>query len=409
MTLQARAPSLLPSLAADFGLTVDRQEAPARQRGWVRHVAAWTKLKGADQGYEVVGLLSGATVTPTALFRITTDVGHTVPADRRVEYQEWAVGRSGVDGELSRAPSGVLRLTSPTAVFKPSDVDRLLRIGGSGISGNNGLYTVQAVVNSTTIDCRPQGGLTLPDASVVTWNLARLYATEPPRLPRFDDFNADLMQVLLNGNPATRDVWSVDRWCWEAGTVDSLPVTLTAQTQLYPGRFQITLTGRPDVVSQVGQWKIIDPSGGDYYLEAMPVQIDGVPTFTVEVGGLLPPVLGAAQLQYVCPVALGCDYCAASVVLLTIEPDLGDRPTPQEVERFSERLLQRLEEVRPEHVTLIPRFTGSLSASFALTATIEAHVYGADLYASFAPHFDQIPADVIPADQGILVTVEVPP
>jgi hypothetical protein len=130
--------------------------------------------------------------------------------------------------------------------------------------------------------------------------------------------------------------------------------------------------------------------------------------FTVEVGGLLPPALGAGLLQYVCPVALGCDYCAASVVLLTIEADLGASPSPQEVERFSERLLQRLEEVRPEHVTIIPRFTGELAASFNITVSIEAHVLGADLYASFSPHFDQIPADVIPADQGILVTVEVP-
>lgn len=365
-----RAPAQLPALAGDFGLQIDRQEREDRQRSWVRHVSAWTALKGSAAGYAAIGRLSGATVTPKSLFRVSQEVFAALPNELAVELSEWAAGRNGSDGVLTPDPGGA-RLTASSAVFTSGDVGRQIRVRGSVY--NDGLRTIAAVVNATTAVFRPEDGATAE--SGLTWGLVRLYAREPPLMARCDDFNADLMEELLDGlPPQSTDVWSVDRWCWEAGTVESLPVVVLSAMPTTSRRYLVTVSGRADVVSSVGSWKIVDAEGLAFFLESVPESVDpGLPSFSFEIATVFAPSLGAASLTYVCAPALSCDYCASSKVQVDVEFEGG--ATAGEMERALERLSTRLDEVTPAHVEVVPRSVATLEAvfggGFGLVASLE--------------------------------------
>ena len=374
--LTARAPALLPELAGDFGLTVDRQEREERQRGWVYHVAQWTLLKGADAGYGAVGALAGATVAVQPLYRVVRSVVPSLPSEVQVLWREFGAGRAGADGQLSAGAGGAVRFSAPSARFRASDVGRVLVVSGSGISGNNQIYTLGAVISPTTADFATVHRATLPDSSVVAWCVAREYATQPPLLPRFDEVNSDLMEELVDGlPPQTTDGWGVDKWCWEADAVESIAVTVTA-TVAVADRFRVTVTGRADVVVGVGAWKLVDASGESFFLETVPQSVDpGPPSFSFEVQTVRPPASGAASLVYVCSTALSRNYSAAAKALVTVTPDWTSA-SAAEMAEYQERFRRKLAEVIPVHVEVLLRFCQETEAAFGLnggglSATIE--------------------------------------
>lgn len=367
-----RPPSFLGNLAADHGLVDDIQEPELRRRAWVSTAPAWTQLKGTVEGYRMVGALSGANIQVDSLYRVSTEIGEALPPDARVELQEWEPGRHGEFGVLTLGTAGAVRLTDPGARFTVGDVGLVLRIVESAGS-NTRAFTVARVLDAHSVEFLPSEHATVPDTNA-HWYLARLYATHPPMMACFDDFDADLMEQLIDGlPPQTTDHWSADRWCWESGTVESVPLTITAVSAAPEGRYTVTVTGRADVVTGVGAWKVVDSAGRSFFLESVPAYVDATPTYTFLVAARVAPLLGSSQLTYVCETQLSCGYCAAAAVRLTISADLG-AASAQEVDRFQARLLARLEEVRPEHVRLIPLFTGEVTASFGTGAGLSATV-----------------------------------
>lgn len=374
--LTARAPDLLPELAADFGHTLDPQDRVSRQRAWIHGIAQWTLLKGADAGYRAVGLLAGAEVTVYPLFRVAHSVVASLPEGVRVLWREFGTGREGTGGTLGSGAGGVVRLSDATARFRASDVGRVVVVSGSGIAGNNQTYTLGAFVSATTVDFVPSDRATLPDSSVVSWYLAREYATEPPQLPRFDEVNSDLMEELLDGlPPQTTDHWGLDKWCWEPDAIESLAVEVKAVLAL-PGRYRVTVEGRADVVVGVGPWKLVDAAGDVFFLETVPVSVNPMlPSFSFEVQTVRAPAIGWGTLAYVCTTALSCAYAAASKVLVVAAVDWTGA-SPEEMDRFQERFRVKLAEVLPAHVEALVRFEQSSESRFGLngsglSATIE--------------------------------------
>ena len=366
--LTARAPALLPELAGDFGLTLDRQEREDRQRDWVYHVSQWTLLKGGDAGYGAIGALAGATVTVQPLYRVVRSVVPSLPGDVQVLWREFGGGREGTDGRLSAGAAGAVRFSAPSARFRASDVGRVLVVTGSGFSENNQIYTLGAVLSPTTAEFATVHRASLPDTSSLTWCVAREYATQPPLLPRFDEVNSDLMEELVDGlPPQTTDGWGVDKWCWEADAVESIPVTVTA-TVAVADRYRVTVTGRADVVVGVGAWKLVDANGEGFFLETVPQSVDpGPPSFSFEVQTTRPPASGAATLVYVCSTALSRNYSAAAKGLVTVVPD-WTTGSAAEIDQYQARFGRKLQEVIPVHVEVLLRFVQETEAGFGLNA-----------------------------------------
>lgn len=189
--------SLLALLASDFGIELDRQETDARQRSWVRNTHQWRAIKGTTRSYEVVALISGFNATPQQLWRITQGLAGLIPTDNLIEVGESGTGRTGIDGILVDG-SGRIRFSAPTAVFSSLDIGKQIRIESSG-SGNDGLRTIDRIVDATTVEFRLEDSATVPDANngALLWSVVRLYSTLPPLLPNFDDIHAELMAAIV--------------------------------------------------------------------------------------------------------------------------------------------------------------------------------------------------------------------
>lgn len=372
--VQLRPSALLPLLAGDFGLEVDTQEGDFRQRAWVRHAPALTLTKGAAESYRVAGAISGATVTTAPLYRVSQEVFGMLPSSVAVGLPESGVGRTGAAGELTRLGDGRVRFYDGDALFVGSDVGRQIRIQGSGTGGNNKRYTIDAVLGSKEVAFRPVlDAAATPDAGPLSWAIERLYASRPPLLPCYDDFDADLMEELLDGLPVqSTDTWSVDRFCWEPGTVDSLPMTVTGSAAI-PGGFSVTAEGRFDVISWLGRWKIVDSAGRSFFLESLPASVDpGVPSFSFNVSAAQAPASGVGELKYVCPTQLSCDYCGSNKILVTIRATDITAEAPHAIDKLATRIARRLETVKPIHVELVYILDDSHLAGFGAGEGIAA-------------------------------------
>jgi len=132
----------------------------------------------------------------------------------------------------------------------------------------------------------------------------------------------------------------------------------------------------------------------------------GVYTFDLSTA-VAPPAPGPAKLRYVCPTVLTCDYCGASKVFALIEAtaDLLAE-TGTSVERVLERVLSRMDEVTPAHVELIVRFRTNITASLALTASVETESIDEGIVAPLSAFYDEIDGDEIVADTVLTATIE---
>ena len=203
-----RAPSLLQYLAKDFGIDVDIRETEDRQRSWVKNNSRWIGIKGLAKAYSILGDISGFSIIPEALYRISQDMSLAIPPEFLHEVGEYELGRSSPnpenpttrDGTLSVGFAGKIQFYSPTALFRKADEGLQIRIQQAAVAGNNKLYTVDQYLSPTTVLFRAIDTATLPDAnnSSLQWNLARLYTTKPPLRARFDDLDPDLFGQLIN-------------------------------------------------------------------------------------------------------------------------------------------------------------------------------------------------------------------
>lgn len=210
---QVRAPSLLQYLAKDFGIDVDIRETEDRQRSWVKNNSRWIGIKGLAKAYSILGDISGFSIIPEALYRISQDMSLAIPPEFLHETGEYELGRSSPnpanpttrDGTLSLGFGGKIQLYSPTALFRKADEGLQIRIQQAAVAGNNKLYTVDQYLSPTTVLFRLLDTATLPEANNgnLQWNLARLYTTKPPLRARFDDLDPDLFGQLINPTATT--------------------------------------------------------------------------------------------------------------------------------------------------------------------------------------------------------------
>lgn len=416
--VQVHNPSMLEWLAKDFAIEVDRREEDARQRLWVASWSKWINRKGTYHAYEIIGLISGSTIVPIPLFRITQDIALSVPGSELVEHYDINPGRSGANGAFT----DLITFTSPTAVFKPADVGLNIEITGAAQPTNNRWYTIDQFVNTTTVKVRALDQITAPEANsgALTWRLLRLYCKRPPLLPLFDEVNSDLMEVLIDGlPPQLTNFWSIDKYCWVADHVSFVSVTPTAAVALSSTTMTVTVTGPANVVVAIGKWRLTLGTKV-YWLESVPSGGPAVWTFTVTgtVAGITPDLGVAHQLEYVCAPQLSCDYCQSHRLLLEITLGAFTGATEDSLEYVRRRILDRVEQVKPVHVEIIPQFQQVLEAVLTLAAEIEPAEVLAILYAALSYYFDDLPADTLittfpvptfPTDLMLGAEIEPPP
>lgn len=425
---QVYAPSILAELAKNFGIESDPREDEKTQRSWVKHISRLINIKGLPEAYETMGALTGLIVTTTHLWRVTQEVylGLASAYPYVVEAGESATGRSGTNGRLSFS-GGVVHFHSTTALFKSSDVGRHIRASNAADAGNNKLYTIAQYISPTEVSFRvaldaastPEYGVAGSLATpTLRWGIVRLYATKPPKRPRFDDFNSDLLEEIIDGNPPTQDLFSIDRYCWEPDFVPEVPFNFVSVVPSVANTWTVTVAtpggqaGSAEVILQVGNWVLVDANGVEYFVESVPVAAGPPNQWSFSVfGTLAPSMVGAVSPYFVyeCDVLPSCDYCGSNKILVTITlgPDLAAQ-TGLAVENILQRALERIEQIKPAHVELVIRFVQSVSATLTLTANIEAHpaIY-ASLIVLMSPLYDALPGDDFVTDDGLMASLDI--
>jgi hypothetical protein len=384
----AFAPSLIQYLALDFAIPIDTRESESRQRSWVGNVNQWINLKGLAKAYQILGAISGFDVTASGLYRVSLAVALGIPSAGVFFVGETGPGRLGLDGYFT-AVGPRLVFTSPSALFKPSDVGVSIRADNCSNVLNNGIYTIDNVLSAQSVELLLTDSAVTPDYGVggapltpkVRWTLVRIYTTYPPTKPLYDDINVELMQEIVG--PAN---FVMDHPCWDPALITSFPVSITIVSPLVvvgsPIYFDLTVSGVAvpgptfsscAVIGAVGRWTITDFSGTTFYVETVPTLVAAGPpaVHTFKVFAAQVPVVGAATLEYNCEPQETCDYCKSSVVLADIvEGDILNEMGVH-VEKILARVVDRLNtEPKPAHVQLIPLFRRTFAAGLTLTATV---------------------------------------
>jgi len=416
--VEAIEESILKQMAPDFGIELDNQETEARQRSWVYHVNRWLDRKGHEKGYIILGNISGFDVTVYALYRISVDYIGGLPADFVYEVGDTGVGRQGNDGALTYDSSaGRVKFSAATAAFRAGDTGRTIRARDTNDPWNSKLFTIESVPSATEVLIRPADGGVTPDYGItgtaanplIEWDIVRVFTSLPPMQPLFDEFNPDQLTYYVLNNPPAGDDFSLDKYCWEDDFAAFVDVTVISATQIGGGlRYEITVSGEADVVLDPAAFDLVTSTNQSFRLETVPVAAG--PNFTFEVVATpnSPPALGAGTLQYVCRVQERCGFCKASEILILLEA--GSVVTEGDIatERLLERVLDRLYNVLPVHVKLIPRFRQTLQASAVMSATIITGRITTSLVAPFTAYYDVIEGDAIVTDTTIVVTITTP-
>lgn len=408
LNLTVRPTSLISRLAKDFGLEIDNQENEDRQRSYVANVSRWIGIKGTPKAYEILGAISGFDVTVTKLYSITKALSESAPFTTVFDIGEAAAGRSGVDGTLSFVAPRT-RFSSPTAAFFPGDEGSQLKVQNADNPGNNVLFEIETFIDANTVEIVPADQAVLPEANngSLTWAIVKLYTDKAPLLPNYDEFDSDFMESLIDGfPPQSTDAFGVDKYCWEDDFFAEVTIQIDSVTQISPGRFEVStsdgpaqgpssVVGNASVVTGVGNWSVVDSASQEFFLETVPT---GAGPYVFEVSSALPPATGEATLVYNCPTVLSCDYCASSTILVTLVAGSILDEEGVATEKVLERVLERLKDVVPAHVRLVPRLSQTIEATFNLSMTIDSTTINNVVVAPKDAYFDELPADILVAD-----------
>jgi len=372
LTTTAHSPSILQYLAQDFGIEVDSHENAIRQQGYVYHCNQWFDLKGTEKSYEILGALSGVSVTPHQLYRITKEIWPSIPAGDKYEVPESGPGKSGAVGTLSVDVDFKVIFTSTEAKFGSEDIGRNIKIEGSSAPGNNKYYTIDTILSGTSVKMVFGDTATTPDTLSGTgtrWSVVRLYSDLAPTRPLYDEINSDELSTwVLSFLPGK--VFSVDKYCWEPDFAAYVNVTVNSATLDFFGNYILNVTGPADVIASVGHWELQYADGTDIFVETVPAT-DGLGNFTFQVDTTSAPSLGAAKLQYVCDPQLSCDFCGSNRVIALIDYD-PSKFSAFELENLEDRIASRLNQVVPIHVELISLFRVTHTATIAVSSILIA-------------------------------------
>ena len=415
---------VLPLLAGDFGIFVDTRESEFLQRSNVDHVGRWVNIKGHPNSYRVLGKLTGMEVEVEHLWRISQEqyLQFYLGGYSSFVYErgEATLGRTGESGQLFFF-GGRARLQDATAQFVSTDVGVVVRVTSANFVPNIKMFTVDRVISPTEVEFRLIDTAITPDYGVlgtalvptVRWALSWLYTTLEPRRPLQDDMNVDLLTDIVDFSSA--NTFSMDRFCWETGfstRVPCDPISVAATlTQFFWVVTVTTPPGQPgsaEVVLVSERWVFVDAVGVEYGLETVPVASGLNWQFTV-FGAVAPDVSGPnLYLFYDCPLVPSCDFCASNWIYAEIGygPELASETGPA-VENIYTRVLERIEQVKPVQVRILPRLVREMNATLTLSACLEPHPWiGNFLLASLCPNFDDFPADFFPTDLCLMATVE---
>lgn len=263
--VDARAPSMITSLAPDFGIDIDTQESEDRQRSWVKNVSQWIDLKGTHEGYRIIAAISGFDVVTFQLFRVGPGLFDTIPDANEYEVGEAGIGRAGIDGTVSQTMAFRYRLTSPTATFVPTDASRLIRIRNAATPSNNKLLTIDSVIDANTVEFALGDTFSLPEANnaALQWTIIRLYTDLAPTLPLYDEIDNDLLETIVNTTSGGSLFYQVDRYCWEDGFDATVHIDTVSVTTLSPGVHRLSIVGSaafpvaPEVILKIGHWQLV--------------------------------------------------------------------------------------------------------------------------------------------------------
>lgn len=409
------APRYLPRLARDFGFEIDENDALLRQRSWVVNLNQWLDAKGHGDNYEALGRIGGFEIEAFRLFRIRRNVTFLSLSGDVIEVGDEGETRSGFDGTLSQT-GGFAYLTTPAAPFEPRDVNAFIRISGADTTSNNARYTILEVVSASVVKFHSSESVTLPEANngVLQWNVLELFTDKEPRYAQFDHINIDLLVAIVDAESAflgESKEFAPDRPCWHEDWSSDVVIDVITVTSLTASSYRLTIIDAtafgaartPEVILKAGNWHLVDSAGGDFIIETIPVE--GSPgEYDVDVLTLEPPVTGVGYLYYDCSILPTCEFCPSSTVLLDIElADLASA-TGLEIERATERLMDRLLETTPINVRLVPRFTGTTRITITFGVIIGPNVgEGAPIHVQLGTQFDITPMDEEPLDTATLV------
>jgi hypothetical protein len=411
--VRLRQQSLLRLLAANVGLELDTQESTARQRAWVNSISQWYDIKGLGKAYEILGTVAGFDIVASQLWAVSHEYAIGLPAENLYEAGEPGdAGRRGTDGAVVADVLGGF-VDAPTALFTPGDVGLFIRISGAATGGNNQRYLVLEYISPTRVRVSNFTPVVATDANngALSWYVLRLYTDLAPKRPRMDDMDVDALAEIIETESGGTLHFGMDYYCWEADFSTAVPLAITAAQFISRNRWRLTIESAtvapfpaaPEVISTPGpEWLLEDSLGAEYVVETRPV--GGPPSYTVEVVSRVQPALGAATLRYDCPVVPSCGHCAASAVLIKIGFGSIANEAGLAIEKATERLLRRLNEVRPLHVRLIVLLGATLRASLTLSARIDTSVTtGAALYAPLTAYFDDVALDDMALDSHMLL------
>jgi len=168
----------------------------------------------------------------------------------------------------------------------------------------------------------------------------------------------------------------------------------------------------PEAILIIGRWLLEDDNGETYWIETLPTQsaVGPPPEYDFEVTAVAAPVLGDAILRYQCEEVSMCSVCPSYKILVTasLTAELASEG-PLAIERAWERLITRLEQVKPAHVEMVLLRTQAIEATMAIRAEVEAlGPSGAVLYSPVTVYADEVDADLYPADRALRVVVDAP-
>ena len=267
------ATSLISLFAPDFGIAIDTQESEERQRSWVANVTRWLGLKGLAESYTILGAISGFTVTAEALYHLGPDQLPAIQDPNFFEVGDPNPGRSGEDGSLS-VVGFQIRFTSPTAIFKPSDVGLYIKIEGATHPPLNVLYNIDTVLSPTSvlftaISSNP-AYLSVPgepNNAVLDWTIVDTYTDLPPQLPLFDTVREDELEAIVGSSH-----FGVDVHAWSAGWDATVDLTILSTSFVSTGVWSVVVTGPANIVigPDLSPFQLVDSVGTTYYLESVP-------------------------------------------------------------------------------------------------------------------------------------------
>jgi hypothetical protein len=283
------------------------------------------------------------------------------------EFVSLVPGISGVGDLFSgTAPNIVFR--DAAGSFDSSMVGMWVSFSGATTAANNGLFRIVDVPTPTSLVVF--NGYAVAESFAGTY----LFYREAP-------FFLDNVPALTGNLTSVSATSTGDSFAKIGIGVD---VRLTDASALFTGGMvgkHVRIVGATSVgnngifiIRTFVSSSVIEYENANAVTEAFPGTWGvglGIYVFQVS-AAVAPSGSGPGFLRYSCAPQLSCDYCGSNKVLAIVEatPALLSESDVQ-VERLFERVVARLDEVKPIHVELISHFRSTVTASLTLSATVE--------------------------------------